>query len=47
MPVSMRVALKVSRTTIAAQGRGSVNVFDQPVNASLEAIAMLFFSSRP
>ena len=32
--------LKVSRSTIAAQSRGSVKVFVQPENGSLEAIAM-------
>jgi hypothetical protein len=37
---------KVSRSTIAAQSRGSGNVFDQPENASFEAIATEFFSSR-
>jgi hypothetical protein len=30
---------KVSRSTIAAQSRGSVNVFVQPPNDSFEAIA--------
>ncbi len=37
----MMVALKVRRSTIAAQSRGSVRVLLQPVNASLEAIALL------
>lgn len=46
VPVSTRVALNVSRSTTAAQGRGSVKVRLQPVKASLEAIAMLFLSSR-
>ena len=45
MPVSIRVALKASRSTIAAQSRGPVKVLDQPVNASLVAIAMPFFST--
>lgn len=42
----MMVALKVSRSTIAAQRRGSEKVFVQPSNDSLEALAPLFFSSR-
>ncbi len=46
VPVSMMWPLKVRRSTMAAQSRGSVNVFVQPENGSLEAIAMLFFSSR-
>lgn len=35
----------VSRSAIAAQSRGSVKVFVQPENDSLEAIATEFFSS--
>lgn len=35
------VPLKVSRSTITAQSRGSVNVLVQPENASLEAMATL------
>ena len=46
MPVSMMVPLKVNRSTIAAQRRGSVNVLVQPENDSLLAMAMEFFSSR-
>lgn len=46
MPVSMIVPLKVSRSTMAAQSRGSVNVFVHPPNDSFEAMATLFFSSR-
>ena len=46
MPVSMMVALKVSRSTIAAQRRGSVKVLVQPLNDSLEAMATLAVSSR-
>lgn len=42
----MMVPLNVSRSTMAAQRRGSVNVFVQPPNDSFEAIATLFFSSR-
>jgi hypothetical protein len=42
----MMFAPKVSRSTIAAQSRGSVKVFVQPENDSLDAIATLFFSSR-
>ena len=41
MPVSMMVALKVSRSTIAAQRRGSVKVLVQPLKDSLEAMATL------
>jgi hypothetical protein len=36
---------KVSRSTIAAQSRGSVNVLVQPENDSLLAIATLAVSS--
>ncbi len=36
-----RKRLKVSRSTIAAQSRGSVKVWVQPLNDSLEAIATL------
>ena len=46
MPVSMMVPLKVRRSTMAAQSRGSVKVLVQPAKDSLEAIATLFFSSR-
>ena len=42
MPVSMMVPLKVSRSTMAAQSRGSVNVLVQPLKLSFEAMAMLF-----
>ena len=42
----MMVPLKVSRSTMAAQRRGSVKVLVQPENDSLEAMAMEFFSSR-
>lgn len=42
----MMVPLKVSRSTMAAQRRGSVKVFVHPSNDSLEATATLFFSSR-
>ena len=42
----MMVPLNVSRSTIAAQSLGSVNVFVQPESDSLEAIAMELFSSR-
>lgn len=41
MPVSMMVPLNVSRSTMAAQSRGSVNVFVQPPKDSLEAMATL------
>jgi len=37
---------KVSRSTIAAQSLGSVNVFVHPEKDSLDAIATEFFSSR-
>ena len=40
------VAADVSRSTIAAQSLGSVNVFVQPENDSFDAIATEFFSSR-
>lgn len=42
----MIVPLEVRRSTTAAQGRGSVNVFLQPPEDSLEAMVTLFFSSR-
>ena len=45
MRVSMMVPLKVGRSTIAAQRRGSVNVWVQPENDWLEAIVTEFFSS--
>ena len=37
---------KVSRSTMAAQSRGSVKVLVQPLNESLLAIATAVFSSR-
>jgi hypothetical protein len=46
VPVSMMFPPKVSRSTMAAQSRGSVKVFVQPPKLSLEAMATLFFSSR-
>lgn len=46
MPVSMIVPLKVRRSTMAAQRRGSVKVLVQPPKDSLEAMATLFFPSR-
>lgn len=42
--VTVMVPLNVSRSTMAAHSRGSVNVFVQPPNDSFEAIATLFFS---
>jgi hypothetical protein len=42
----MMVALKVSRSTMAAQRRGSVKVLVQPPKPSFEAMATLTFSSR-
>src|SRR5664279_73183 len=39
----MMLPPKVSRSTMAAQSRGSVNVFVQPEKESLEAIATEFF----
>lgn len=42
----MMLPPKVSRSTIAAQSRGSVKVFVQPEKASLDAIATEAFSSR-
>ena len=42
----MMVPLKVRRSTIAAQRRGSVKVLVQPQNDSLEAIATAGRSSR-
>ena len=44
MPVSMMAPLNVSRSTIAAQRRGSVKVFVHPEKDSLDAIAIEFFS---
>ena len=41
VPVSMMLPPKVSRSTMAAQSRGSVKVLVQPENGSLEAIATL------
>lgn len=41
----MTVPSHVSRSTMAAHGRGPVKVFVQPPEDSLEAMAMLFFSS--
>ncbi|CAN5586039.1 hypothetical protein BH24ACT15_BH24ACT15_37840 [soil metagenome] len=38
------LAVEVRRSTIAAQSLGSVKVFVQPENGSLEAIAMADFS---
>ncbi|OKJ18432.1 hypothetical protein AMK23_35360 [Streptomyces sp. CB02130] len=46
VPVSMIVPLKVRRSTMAAQRRGSVKVLVQPSKDSLKAMATLFFSSR-
>ncbi len=40
MPVSMMVPLKVRRSTMAAQSRGSVKVLVQPEKDSLEAMAI-------
>lgn len=40
----MMLLPKVRRSTMAAQRRGSVNVFVQPEKDSFEAIATLFFS---
>lgn len=42
MPVSVIVPLKVSRSTMAAQSRRSVNVLVQPPKDSFEAMATLF-----
>jgi hypothetical protein len=39
----MIVTLKVRRSTMAVQRRGSVNVFVHPPKDSLEAMATLFF----
>lgn len=44
--VSMMLPAKVSRSTIAAQSRGSVKVLVQPEKDSLLAMATEFFSSR-
>ena len=41
----MMVPLKASRSTMAAHRRGSVKVLVKPEKDSLEAMAMLFFSS--
>jgi len=41
-----RPPLRPGRSMIAEHSRGSLKVFDQPENASLEAIATEFFSSR-
>ncbi len=46
MPVSNMFAPNVNRTTIAAQGRGSVKVLVQREKDSFEAIATEFFFSR-
>jgi hypothetical protein len=43
----MMAPLKGSRSTMAAQSRGSVHVFVHPLKLSFEAIATLLFSSRP
>jgi hypothetical protein len=42
----MMLPPKVSRSTIAAQSRGSVNVLVQAEKASFEAMATEAFSSR-
>jgi len=42
----MMVLPNVSRSTMEAQSRGSVNVLVQPEKASLLAMAMAFYSSR-
>ncbi len=42
----MMVPWKVSRSTIAAQSRGSVKVLVQPEKLSLDAMATDAFSSR-
>ena len=42
----MMLPPKVSRSTIAAHRRGSVNVLVHPEKDSLDAMATLFFSSR-
>jgi hypothetical protein len=44
--VSMMLPPKVSRSTIAAHSRGSVNVLVHEPKLLLEAMATLFFSSR-
>jgi hypothetical protein len=46
VPVSMMLAPKVRRSTMAAQSRGSVKVLVQPEKDSLEAIATELVSSR-
>jgi hypothetical protein len=46
VPVSMMWPAKVSRSTMAAQRRGSVKVLVQPLKGSLEATAMAARSSR-
>ena len=46
MPVSMICPANVNLSTIAAHNRGSVNVFVQEENGSLEAMAMAERSSR-
>jgi hypothetical protein len=46
VPVSMICPAKVSRSTIAAQSRGSVKVWVQPENGWLEAIAIAERSCR-
>ncbi len=43
VPVWMIAPLKVRRSTIAAQSRGSVNVFVQQLKDSVKAIATLSF----
>ena len=47
MPVWMMAPLKVRRSTMAAQSRGSVKVFVQPLNLSFEAMATLFLPHAP
>lgn len=41
----MMAPLKVSRSTMAAQSRGSVNVFVHPLKLSFEAMATLKLST--
>jgi hypothetical protein len=45
VPVSMICPANVKRSTMAAQSRGSVNVFVQPENGSLELMAIANRSS--
>jgi len=46
VPVSMMLPPNVSRSTIAAHSRGSLNVLVQPEKLSLDAIATELVSSR-